>query len=76
MANQPLMGQVCAVASHVRAKLPGFRTFRRFENSRNVGVSPLFILLLGRFERNAVIERFERFERASVLTDAFFAVSS
>ena len=39
-------------------------------------VSPCSLLLLRRFERNAVIERFERFERASVLTHAVYAVSS
>jgi hypothetical protein len=37
------------------------------ENSRNMEVSPCSVLLLGRFERNAVIERFERLEPAAVL---------
>jgi len=39
------------------AKLPGFRTFRRFENSRNVEVSPL-VFVSRTFERSA--RKFER----------------
>ena len=48
-----------AQSLHTFAQAPRFSNVSTFREVPKRGSFPLFVLLLGRFERNAVIERFE-----------------